>query len=79
VSKVFANDLETPLEVVYSFPLDPSGSVYELEVQTKEGLVRGIVQERQEAADNYGDALASGHGAVRLEIDENRPDVRQLS
>jgi hypothetical protein len=73
VAQRFRNDEDGPIEAVYKFPLDEGAAVCGFEVEIDGRVVRGRVEERDEAFDSYDRALEAGHGAYLL--DEERADV----
>ena len=71
--QVYRNAEQTPLEVVYVFPLDEGAAVCGFEATVDGVKYVGTVQEREEAFRRYDDAIEAGHGGFLL--DEERPDV----
>jgi Ca-activated chloride channel family protein len=69
----FRNDESQPIEAVYKFPLDESAAVCGFEVEIDGRVIRGRVEERENAFETYDEALAAGHGAYL--VDEERADV----
>ncbi|KAH3731904.1 von Willebrand factor type A domain [Pelomyxa schiedti] len=62
----FVNREDCPIEAVFKFAPGEC-SVYELEVRVADRVIKGVIQEKQSAANKYDDAIASGHGAYLLE------------
>ncbi len=77
LTQSFHNTHPEPIEAVYAFPLPPEAAITAFEATIGPRTVQGHIQERQEAFDQYDDALADGHGAFLLE--QHRPDVFTVS
>ncbi len=73
VKQTFRNPHAYPLEAIYVFPLAPGGAVSRFNLKVGNRVVKGVVQERQQARQNYEQALLSGKRAALLEQD--RDDV----
>jgi Ca-activated chloride channel family protein len=73
----FENREGKPIEAVYKFPLPENSSVCGFTVATGDRVLRGRVEEREQAFREYDEALAQGHGAFLL--DEERPNIFTLS
>ncbi len=73
----FENREDTAIEAVYKFPLPENSSVCGFTVATGDRVLRGQVEEREEAFRIYDEALARGDGAYLL--DEERPNIFTLS
>jgi len=73
----FENRENNPIEAVYKFPMPEGSSVCGFVVSSGDRILRGKVEERDEAFRIYDDALARGDGAYLL--DEERPNIFTLS
>ena len=73
----FENREGKAIEAVYKFPLPEGSSVCGFTVSTGDRVLRGRVEEREQAFREYDEALAQGHGAFLL--DEERPNIFTLS
>jgi Ca-activated chloride channel homolog len=73
VTEVFRNTYTENLEAVYIFPLAGGGAVSSFELQVKDRIIKGKVEERAEARKQYQQALAEGKRAALLE--KERDDV----
>jgi len=73
VTQRFLNRESTPIEAVYTFPLDEGAAVCRFEAVIDDMLVIGQIEERDAAFRAYDEAIASGHGAYL--IDQDRPDI----
>ncbi len=73
VAQRYRNREAVPVEAVYVFPFEEGAAVCGFEVRIGGRVVRGRVEEREEAFEIYDDAMAEGHGAFLL--DQERPDV----
>ncbi|MBI2837254.1 MAG: VWA domain-containing protein [Acidobacteria bacterium] len=73
VTQKYRNQEDKPIEAVYIFPLDEGAAVCGFEALIDNVRVLGRVKEREEAFEEYDDALEAGHGAYLL--DQEKPDV----
>lgn len=73
VSQSYRNTEPQPLEAVYVFPLEEGSAVCGFAVTIDGRRLTGRVKPRDEAFDEYDDAMAEGHGAFLL--DEERPNI----
>ena len=73
----FRNHLPIRIEAVYVFPAPEKAAVTGLVIETGGRRIVGTVKEKEQAFDEYDEALAAGHGAVLL--DGHRPNVFQAS
>jgi len=73
VHQCYRNREDVPLEVVYVFPLDEGAAVCGFEATVDGVRYVGRAKERDEAFNEYDDALEAGHGGFLL--DEERADV----
>ncbi len=48
----------------YEFPYDPRASITEFYAEIDDKKVIGTIKEKEEAKDEYDDAIASGHGGM---------------
>ncbi len=77
VAHRYENREDSPIEAVYVFPVDDGAAVCGFEAIVDGTLVVGEVRERDQAFEEYDQAMEDGHGAFLL--DEERPDVFQAS
>lgn len=73
VEQVFLNRSDTPIEVVYTFPLPDRAGVDRFEAVLGGRRIEGALKERGQARQDYADAVAAGKLAALAE--EERPDV----
>ena len=71
LTQQFRNPHAEPLEVVYSLPLPADGAVIGYDVLVGERPIRGEVRRREEALQEYRDALYDGRLAALLEQDRD--------
>jgi Ca-activated chloride channel family protein len=69
----FENPYGEAIEAVYTFPLPGAAAVYAFELKVGERIVKGKVQERNQARAAYQQALDQGHRAALME--QERDDV----
>ncbi|MEQ8894333.1 MAG: VIT and VWA domain-containing protein, partial [Sandaracinaceae bacterium] len=77
VTQRYRNAEPDPIEAVYAFPLEEGAAVCGFAAKVGERLVRGRVEERDNAFEIYDDAMMEGHGAYLL--DQERPDIFRAS
>eukprot|EP01113_Clastostelium_recurvatum_P011179 TRINITY_DN1563_c2_g1_i5.p1 TRINITY_DN1563_c2_g1~~TRINITY_DN1563_c2_g1_i5.p1 ORF type:complete len:1057 (+),score=336.60 TRINITY_DN1563_c2_g1_i5:93-3173(+) len=75
----YENVENDPIEAVYHFPLQENASVCHFEAFIDGKIVEGLVKEREQARNEYDDAIASGHGAYLLEESKEKPNMFQAS
>jgi Ca-activated chloride channel homolog len=73
VEQTFVNLEEHAIEAVYTFPLPEDTAVCGFEVVTDDRVLTGRVEEKEDAIDQYTEALSDGNGAFMME--QERPDV----
>ncbi|HWB80421.1 MAG TPA: VIT domain-containing protein, partial [Nannocystaceae bacterium] len=73
VTQHFVNDRDTPIEVVYTFPLPENAAVTDMRMVIGERVIESVVQRRAEARASYEAAREEGHTAALLE--QERPNV----
>ncbi len=69
----FKNKEANPIEAVYCFPLEEGSAVCGFEVQIGDRLIKGAVEEREEAFQAYDDAMVRGDAAILL--DQEKPNI----
>lgn len=77
VRQKFVNTEAVPIEAVYTFPLEERSAVCELVIETGGRRLVGRIEEREQAFEQYDDAIATGHGAFLA--DQDRPNVFTVS
>lgn len=73
LTEVFQNSYTEHLEAVYIFPIAGGAAVSSFEMQVKDRVIKGIVEERAEARRQYRQAVEEGKRAALLE--KERDDV----
>jgi hypothetical protein len=63
------NGDQNPIECTFEFPLDNQTVVSKLVAQIGDKVIEATIQEKEEAKEKYGDAIASGNAAVYAERD----------
>jgi Ca-activated chloride channel family protein len=71
--QVFANPYDLPLEATYIFPLPDRAAVTAMRMEAAGRVVEAALKERQQAREEYDQAIAAGQRAAIAE--EERPDV----
>jgi Ca-activated chloride channel family protein len=67
ITQIFTNDENQPIEAVYTFPLPIDAVLLSFAVTLGERQLWGILQERQQAENNYGVAIQEGNTAILLQ------------
>ncbi|XP_060770414.1 von Willebrand factor A domain-containing protein 5A-like [Neoarius graeffei] len=75
----YVNEEEQPLEAVFVFPMPSGAAVCQFSAKIADQEIVAEVQEKQEAREQYDDALSSGEQAFLLEESEESVDVFKLS
>lgn len=78
MSQLFINSLTHTVEVVYRFPIPSEASLSSLVIVTGEKKLQAIVRDKDQAREQYNDALASGHNVYLGELDEVDPSVVEI-
>ncbi|CAF3121684.1 unnamed protein product [Rotaria socialis] len=74
IKQVFRNDEATPIEAVYCFPIEEQAAVYAFVAHIDDREIIANLKEKQEAQQEYSDALRQGQGAYLLEQNEKSQD-----
>lgn len=69
VEHVFEQPAGHSLEAIYKFPLDDAASVFAFEANVDDQLVKGVVEEKEQAKARYSTALQRGSFAALVEDD----------
>ncbi|XP_068441101.1 von Willebrand factor A domain-containing protein 5A-like [Clinocottus analis] len=75
----YENKEDKPLEAVFVFPLPGDAAVCHFSAKIGQTQIVAEVKEKQEAREDYDDALSSGRQAFLLEESEQSPDIFTLS
>lgn len=76
---LYENKEDKPLEAVFVFPLPGDAAVCHFSAKIGQKEIVAEVKEKQEAREEYDDALSSGQQAFLLEESEQSPDIFSLS
>uniref|UniRef100_A0A3Q2G2G2 Uncharacterized protein n=1 Tax=Cyprinodon variegatus TaxID=28743 RepID=A0A3Q2G2G2_CYPVA len=74
----YENKEDKPIEAVFVFPLPGDAAVCHFSAQIGQTHIVAEVKEKQEAKEEYDDALSSGQQAFLLEESEQSPDIFSL-
>ncbi|XP_043974872.1 von Willebrand factor A domain-containing protein 5A-like isoform X2 [Gambusia affinis] len=74
----YENKEDKPLEAVFVFPLPGDAAVCHFSAQIGKTHIVAEVKEKQQAQEEYDDALSSGQQAFLLEESEQSPDIFSL-
>nr|XP_015223401.1 PREDICTED: von Willebrand factor A domain-containing protein 5A-like isoform X3 [Lepisosteus oculatus] len=75
----YKNKESSPVEAVFVFPMEGSSAVYRFTARIGGVEIEAEVRDKQEAREQYDDALSSGLQAFLLEESDESPDVFRLS
>ncbi|XP_069038523.1 von Willebrand factor A domain-containing protein 5A-like isoform X2 [Lepisosteus oculatus] len=75
----YENSESSPVEAVFVFPMDSDSAVYRFVARVGGKDIEAEVREKQEAREEYDDAVSSGQQAFLLEESDESPDVFRLS
>ncbi|KAM3616930.1 uncharacterized protein V6R79_026323 [Siganus canaliculatus] len=75
----YENKEDKPLEAVFVFPLPGDAAVCHFSATIGRTQIVAEVKEKQQAREDYDDALSSGQQAFLLEESEQSPDIFSLS
>lgn len=67
ICQQYVNEDTNIIEAVYRFPIDEQAAVCGFEAEIGDRKVVGVVKAKEEAKEQYKEALAQGHGAYLLE------------
>ena len=79
LKQVFLNEIDEPVEATYSFPTDPDIVFSKLKFKIGEKEVIGKVKDKEEAKENYDDAIAGGNAAVIIEEESKDKDLLKMT
>ena len=74
IRQIFRNNESTPIEAVYCFPIEEQAAVYAFFARIGDPEIVSQLKEKEEAQQQYNDALRQGYGAFLLEHDEKSHD-----
>ncbi|XP_058490757.1 von Willebrand factor A domain-containing protein 5A-like isoform X3 [Solea solea] len=75
----YENKEDKPIEAVFVFPLPGDAAVCHFSAKIGQTQIVAEVKEKQQAREEYDDALSSGQQAFLLEESEQSPDIFTLS
>ncbi|XP_067870557.1 von Willebrand factor A domain-containing protein 5A-like [Heterodontus francisci] len=71
----YRNEETNPVEAVFVFPMDSDAAVYNFQATVDGKKIVAEMKEKEEAKDEYDDAISSGHQAFLLEEDSSSSDI----
>ncbi|KAK3598701.1 hypothetical protein CHS0354_003258 [Potamilus streckersoni] len=72
---LYVNTEESPIEAIFTFPLDDQSAVYKFEADIDGRHLIAECHEKEKAKEIYDDAMAFGHTAMLLQQDESAGDI----
>ncbi len=66
ITQIYKNEEKTNIEAVYTFPLPLDAVLLDLTLEINGKCLKGVVKPKQQAEDNYEDAIDEGDTAVLL-------------
>ena len=76
VTQTYVNVESHPIEAVYMFPIEEEAAVISFEAQVEKRIIATQVKEKEEARNDYDDAMKNKKTAILLE--ETQPDIFQI-
>ncbi len=67
LEQVFSNTSDEWMEAIYSFPLDGGAAVDDMSIYIGDREIVGVIEEREQARENYEEARANGQAAALTE------------
>jgi Ca-activated chloride channel family protein len=77
LEQTYVNTEKRAIEAVYTFPVSERAAICGFEVHVGDRVIRGEVEERERAVEQYDAAVRDGHGGFLLE--QQRPDVHMVN
>ncbi|XP_051778079.1 von Willebrand factor A domain-containing protein 5A-like, partial [Erpetoichthys calabaricus] len=74
----YENTQSNPVEAEFIFPIEFGASIYDLHVDIGDTQIKATIKEKQEARNEYDNAISSGMQAFLLEESEESSDIFQL-
>ncbi|XP_062917396.1 von Willebrand factor A domain-containing protein 5A-like isoform X2 [Mobula hypostoma] len=71
----YRNEEASPLEALFTFPVDSDSAVYNFQATVDGKTIVAEIKEREQARDDYDDAISSGQEAFLLEEDSSSSDI----
>ncbi|XP_051883013.1 von Willebrand factor A domain-containing protein 5A-like isoform X2 [Pristis pectinata] len=71
----YKNEESSPLEAIFTFPMDSDSAVYNFQAMVDGKTIVAEIKEREQAKDNYDDAISSGQEAFLLMEDFDSSDI----
>ncbi|UJR11204.1 hypothetical protein I4U23_015385 [Adineta vaga] len=68
--QVYHNTSSVPIEAKYVFPLDENSTVCGFEAHINNKVIKGVVKEKEQAKQEYREAIEKGHGAYLMHQEE---------
>ena len=73
LTQEYVNQEINPIEVLYSYPVEESAAIVAFEANIDGHEIQAVVKEKQQAKNDYNQAMQMGHSAILLE--ETAPDI----
>ena len=78
ISQTFVNKDTDPIEAEYVFPVEEDMAICGLTIRINEKILEAKLMEKEEAANKYSEAVASGHAGYMMSYDANQKDLLRL-
>ncbi|XP_036603074.1 von Willebrand factor A domain-containing protein 5A-like [Trichosurus vulpecula] len=75
----YKNEEANPVEAFFVFPMDEDSAVYSFQALVDGKSIVAEIQEKQQAQENYENAISEGHQAFLLEQDSSSGDIFSCS
>ena len=73
LTQEYVNQEINPIEVLYSYPVEESAAIVAFEANIDGHEIQAVVKEKQQARNDYNQAMQMGNSAILLE--ETAPDI----
>ncbi|KAL3888727.1 hypothetical protein ACJMK2_001090 [Sinanodonta woodiana] len=74
-TSLYINTEESPIEAIFTFPLDDQSAVYKFEADIDGRHLSAECQDKEKAKEIYDDAMAHGRTVMLLQEDESAGDI----
>jgi len=78
-TQVYYNEANTLLESDFFFPISPDACFDSFEAKFNNTTIKGVIKKKEEAKEEYKEAIAQGRTAAYSEINEETGDIMKVS
>jgi len=77
-TQVYQNNDNSLLETEFFFPISPDACFDSFQAKFNDTVIEGVIKKKEEAKEEYKEAIAKGHTAAYSEINENTGDIMKI-